>query len=202
MLFSVGYGPDARGRIHYNFGPLTSSGGERRLNVAITRAREKVVVFASMRAADLDPSRCRSRGVQDLRAYLEYAELGVLPEAEGARGPARRTEVGALERALAEALVARGWHVDLHVGRSRDYRVTLALAEAADPERWILGVELDGPHWAAAPAVVDRELVREGVLKGLGWRVLRVAAIDAWRDPVGVVGRIDGVARGARVGRP
>jgi hypothetical protein len=199
LLFSVGYGPDAAGRIHYNFGPLTASGGERRLNVAITRAREKVVVFASLCAADLDPARCTSRGVQDLRGYLEYAERGVLPEAGGGEREGRvALEPCALERQLARGLEARGWKVDLHVGRSRDYRISLALAAAADPGRWILGVELDGPHWAAAPSVVDRELVRAGVLESLGWKVLRVAALDAWRDPAGTVARIDAAARAAR----
>jgi hypothetical protein len=199
MLFSVGYGPDAAGRVHYNFGPLTTAGGERRLNVAITRAREKVVVFASLRAADLDPARCRSRGVQDLRGYLAYAESGLLPEAaDGERSPRRAVEPGALERELARALEARGWRVDLHVGRSRDYRISLALGTPEDPERWVLGVELDGLHWAAAPSVVDRELVRASVLAGLGWSVLRVAALDAWRDPAASVERIDAAARAAR----
>jgi hypothetical protein len=198
LLFSVGYGPDASGRIHYNFGPLTAAGGERRLNVAITRAREKVVVFASMGAADLDPARCTSRGVQDLRGYLEYAERGVLPEAEGGeRAPRVALEPGALERELARGLEARGWKVDLHVGRSRDYRISLALAEPGEPDRWLLAVELDGPHWAAAPSVVDRELVRAGVLEGLGWNVLRVSALDAWRDLAGTVERIDAAGRAA-----
>lgn len=194
LLFSVGYGPDAQGKLHYNFGPLNMSGGERRLNVAITRAREKVVVFASMRAVDLDPAKCGPKGVQDLRGYLDYAETGMVPAADE-RGAHARIDVSALESDLARRLREAGWLVDLHVGRSRDYRVSLALARPDAPERWILGVELDGAHWAAAPTVVDRELVRAGVLAALGWRIERVAALDLWRDPSKVASRIDAAAR-------
>jgi hypothetical protein len=198
MLFSIGYGPDASGRIHHNFGPLGTSGGERRLNVAITRAKEKVVVFASMRASQLDPARCRARGVQDLRSYLEYAELGVVPSTPSEGSPRREIAVSALERELAEALRARGWHVDTHVGRSRDYRISLALAEPREPEHWLLGVELDGAHWALAPTTLDREAVRGSVLAALGWTILPVATLDCWRDLPRVVETIDAAARRAR----
>ena len=198
MLFSIGYGPDAAGRIHYNFGPLGTSGGERRLNVAITRAKEKVVVFASMRAAQLDPARCRARGVQDLRSYLEYAELGVVPSTPSESGARREIGVSALEQELAQALRARGWRVDLHVGRSRDYRISLALADEKSPDRWLLGVELDGAHWALAPTTLDREAVRGSVLASLGWTILPVATLDGWRDMARVVDAIDAAARRAR----
>lgn len=195
MLFSVGYGPDAQGKLHYNFGPLTASGGERRLNVAITRAREKVIVFASMRAAQLDPAKCRAQGVGDLRSYLEYAERGVLPAIDGEAGARRPIGLTAIERDLAARLERRGWKVSTHVGRSRDYRISLALASAADPSRFVLGVELDGAHWASAPTTFDRELVRSGVLANLGWKVVRVSALDAWRQPELAAERIDAAAR-------
>ncbi|MCY3003942.1 MAG: DUF4011 domain-containing protein [Planctomycetota bacterium] len=195
MLFSVGYGPDAQGRIHYNFGPLTASGGERRLNVAITRAREKVIVFASMRAAQLDPAKCRAQGVGDLRSYLEYAERGVLPAIDGDSGSRKPIGITGVERDLAARLEQRGWKVTTHVGRSRDYRISLALADARDPSRFVLGVELDGAHWASAPTTFDRELVRTGVLAGLGWKVIRLSALDAWRQPELAAERIDAEAR-------
>ncbi len=195
MLFSIGYGPDAQGKIYYNFGPLGLAGGERRLNVAITRAKEKVIVFSSMRAAQLDPARCRARGVQDLRGYLEYAELGVVPLLPSESGGRREIAPSSIEIELAERLRARGWKVDLHVGRSRDYRISLALAEARQPDRWVLGVELDGAHWANAPTTLDREIVRASVLSGLGWRIVRVATVDCWRDLERVVAKIDAAAR-------
>jgi very-short-patch-repair endonuclease len=183
--------------MHHNFGPLNLSGGERRLNVAVTRAREKIVIFSSIRASDLDPKKCLSKGAQDLRDYLAFAELGTVPTARDEAGPQRALDIDAVESALARELESRGWKVDLHVGRSRDFRISLAIADRATPERWRLGVELDGVFHRAAPTVIDRESVREGVLGGLGWKTIRVSAIDALRDLGGTVARIDAAARAA-----
>ncbi len=195
MLFSICYGRDASGSLYHNFGPLNLSGGERRLNVAVTRAKEKIILFSSIRASDLNPSKCNARGAQDLRDYLAFAELGTIPSARMEGAPAVDVEVSAIERALGAALEKRGWRVDFHVGRSREYRVSLALADAREPARWILGVELDGAFHRAAATVIDRELVRPGVLAGLGWRTLRVSAIDVLRDEDAVIKRIDDAAR-------
>jgi hypothetical protein len=195
MLFSICYGRDASGAMYHNFGPLNLSGGERRLNVAVTRAREKVLIFSSIRASDLDPKRCISKGAQDLRDYLAFAELGTVPSARHEAGPQRALDIEAVELAIARALESRGWKVDLHVGRSRDFRVSLALADRNAPDRWVLGVELDGVFHRAAPTVIDRESVREGVLEGLGWKTIRISAIDALRDLAKTVDRIEAAAR-------
>ena len=195
MLFSICYGRDATGAMHHNFGPLNLSGGERRLNVAVTRAREKIVLFTSIRAGDLDPAKCRSKGAQDLRDYLAFAELGTVPPSRHEGLAPREIDVSAIERALAAALEERGWMVDLHVGRSRDYRVSLAVAAKGAPEHWVLGIELDGAFYGAASTVVDRELVRDGVLGSLGWRVIKISCIDWLRDPRKVVDRVDQAAR-------
>ena len=191
MLFSICYGRDASGSLYHNFGPLNLSGGERRLNVAVTRAREKVVIFSSIRASDLDPKKCISKGAQDLRDYLAFAELGTVPSARDEGGPMRDIDHSAVERTLARALESRGWKADLHVGRSRDFRISLAIADRSAPDRWRLGVELDGVFHRAAPTVIDRESVREGVLAGLGWKTIKVSAIDVLRDVDSVVARIE-----------
>jgi hypothetical protein len=195
MLFSICYGRDASGAMYHNFGPLNLSGGERRLNVAVTRAREKIVIFSSIRASDLDPKKCLSKGAQDLRDYLAFAELGTVPSARDEAGPQRALDIESVELAIARALESRGWKVDLHVGRSRDFRVSLALADRNAPDRWVLGVELDGVFHRAAPTVIDRESVREGVLDGLGWKTVRISAIDALRDLAKTVDRIEAAAR-------
>ncbi|MFM7320329.1 MAG: DUF4011 domain-containing protein [Armatimonadota bacterium] len=190
MLFSVCYGPDAAGRLNHNFGPLNLSGGERRLNVAVSRAREKVVVFSSIRASDLDPRKCTAPGARDLRDYLAFAELGTVPATRDEAAQIGGVEIQALERRLARRLEERGFHVDLHVGRSQDYRVSLALARSESPEHWVLGVELDGAFHRAAPTVADREVVRPGVMHALGWKTVVVGAVDVLRDEDRVVERI------------
>ena len=196
MLFSICYGRDRTGALYHNFGPLNLSGGERRLNVAVSRAREKIVVFSSVRASELDPKKCTSKGAQDLRDYLAFAELGTVPASREETRAGMDIDVDAIERRLARALESRGFRVDFHVGRSRDYRVSLALALPEAPDEWILGVELDGAFHQTAPTVIDRELVRAGVLSSLGWRTIKVSAIDVLRDETKTVERIIAAARG------
>lgn len=199
MLFSICYGPSQDGKLYYHFGPLNLTGGERRLNVAVSRAREKVVVFSSIRSSDLDPQKCQSAGVRDLRDYLEFAEFGTVPETRDESILPGSIEVNALERRLARRLEARGFVVDQHVGRSNDYRISLAIARPENPETWVLGVELDGAFQRTAPTVADREVVRTGVLHALGWRTLSVSAVDLLRDEDAVVERIVAAAEGAGV---
>ena len=199
MLFSIGYGRDADGRMAMNFGPMNRAGGERRLNVAITRAREQMVVFSTIRAGDIDLSRSGAGGVRLLRDFLEFAERG-----HGAHAPADPLDAAsqhaghpdALEDSIARALEARGWTVDRHVGSSA-YRVSLALRDRADPDRWCLGIELDGPFWQSGATVADREILRREVLRRLGWRTLRVWSAEWLRDPEAVVARVERAASGA-----
>lgn len=191
MVFSIGYGRDASGRLHHHFGPLSLAGGERRLNVAVTRAREKVVVLSSLRAADIDLGRCTAQGARDLRDYLAYAEQGTLPAVRGLARAEAVPEPGVLEERLADALEDRGWVVALHVGSSRDYRVGVAVARRDNPGRWLLGIEIDGAFHRSAPAVLDRDVVRGQVLRALGWEIVRVSCLDVFRDPNAVVSRIE-----------
>lgn len=65
MIFSVGYGYDQQKRITMSFGPLNIPGGERRLNVAITRAKEKVILVSSIKAGDIELSATTPLGVRE-----------------------------------------------------------------------------------------------------------------------------------------
>ncbi len=194
MIFSICYGPSASGAATHQFGPLNLSGGERRLNVAVTRAREKIIVITSIRASDLDPAKCRAKGAIDLRDYLAYAEFGAAPVMRGLTRIEHEIDVSSIEQRIADALQTRGWKVALHVGRSRDYRVSIALATAANPHASIFGVEFDGAFHCAAPTVIDREIVRSNVMKSLGWKLMRVSVLDVLRDEAAVVARIDAAA--------
>jgi hypothetical protein len=191
MLFSIGFGKDANGRFRHGFGPLSFAGGERRLNVAITRAQEKVIIFSSIRASDLDPEKCRAQGAKDLRDYLAFAELGTVPTVRSSLGQSTEQEVNAVERVLARGLEERGWKVDFHVGRSRDFRLSLAIRDPEHEDRWVLGIELDGPFHRAASSVIDRESVRGQVLKGLGWNLFRVSALDVLSDLTNTIKAIE-----------
>ncbi|WP_168735916.1 DUF3320 domain-containing protein [Cohnella fermenti] len=178
ILFSIGYGPDAAGKVVLNFGPLNREGGWRRLNVAVSRARHEMHVFSSLKAEHLDVSRTRATGVSMLRAFLEYAEKGA--SALGLEGKRTSREAAGLEAAIAEALRAEGIAVDTNVGTS-EYRMDLAIVHPSRSDAYELAILCDGDNYKTGKTARDRESLREGVLRGLGWNVHRVWTLD-WLD--------------------
>lgn len=183
ILFSICYGPDEAGRVSMNFGPLNRNGGERRLNVAITRAKEEVVVFSSLRSDHIDLTRTQAKGVRDLKYFLEYAERGprALAVPVGAAPPAKESD---FEEFLFNRLRAYGFEVQRHVGCS-DYRIDLAVVDPKAPDRYVLGIECDGPTYKNAATARDRDKLRQSVLEGLGWKLVRLWSTDWWHDPAG-----------------
>lgn len=176
ILFSICYAADDNGRLSMFFGPLNRVGGERRLNVAITRARSQVIVFSSIRADQIDLARTSSVGAAHLRAFLDYAaDAG----SESPRIPAGSDAPLDVARALRAALAERGFESDLSVGRS-GYRLDLAVRHPARPGEYILGVEIDGPYYHDAATARDRERLRQQVLASLGWRLVRLWTPE-WR---------------------
>ncbi|MFH1707858.1 MAG: DUF3320 domain-containing protein [Planctomycetota bacterium] len=182
ILFSVCYGPDAAGKMMMNFGPLNRDGGERRLNVAVTRAREQVVVFSSIGPEAIDRSKTRARGVADLKTFLDYAARGqvALVSAVG-RGRGADYE-SPLEKAVADALRAKGWEVEAQVGCS-GYRIDLAVKDPGRPGEYLCGIECDGASYHSARTARDRDRLREEVLRRIGWTILRVWSTDWWYEP-------------------
>lgn len=181
IYFSTTFGPDEKGNISMNFGPLNQTGGERRLNVAITRARTGMRVFSSLKPEDIDLNRTRARGVADLRGFLDCARMGANAyfNNHGARGS--NAESG-LQQAVCAALQARGWDCVSNLGVS-GYRIDIAIADKHRPGNMIAGLVLDGPTYAGAATARDRDILRESVLQSLGWKLLHIWALDWWRDP-------------------
>jgi very-short-patch-repair endonuclease len=172
ILFSIGYGPDRDGKVAMNFGPLNQDGGERRLNVAVTRARDELVIFTSIEPEQISPE-VTALGVRHLAELLRFTRDGGQPAAErAARPPA--TELTA---AIAAALTAKGWTVHHQVGCAA-YRIDLAVVDPDDPGRYVLGIETDGPAYALAATARDRDRLRAQVLAGLGWRLHRIWSLD------------------------
>jgi len=178
VILSVGYGPDARGAFPMTLGPLSQRGGERRLNVAITRAREQLLVISSFAPEDL--ASAAGQGVQDLAALLAFARAGggaARPDADADAPPA-----SPVTAAVARALVERGWIVRHQVGCGA-YKIDLAVVDPNDAERYVLAIEHDGAAYATAPAARDRDRLRAQVLGQLGWRMHRIWSLDWWADP-------------------
>ncbi len=200
ILFSICYGPDSIGRVAMNFGPMNREGGERRLNVAITRARRELMVFSTLKADQIDLARAPGRGVRDLKRFLEYAERG-----PGAIAAAIQPDPDAdfdspFEEAVFDALVQRGWEVHKQVGCS-GYRIDLAVVDAEAPGRYLLGVECDGANYHRAKAARDRDKLREGVLRGLGWELHRIWSTDWWTAPEREIGKLEEALERARTAK-
>lgn len=187
IYFSTTYARDAEGKMSMNFGPLNLSGGERRLNVAVTRARYGMHVFTSMAPEDINLSRTNARGAADLHDFLDYARRGAAAYLSTHAGAAEREQLAA---AVALQLQARGWNCRTAVGVS-GYRIDLAVEHPDREGETLAGIMLDGAAYAASNTARDRDVLRPSVLTGLGWRLIHLWAIDWWRHPEAVAERLD-----------
>ncbi len=183
MLISLGYGRDTRGRVSLNFGPLNQAGGERRLNVLITRARRQCVVFSNITADDLDLSRTESEGLYALKAYLTYAaaEPAALRQAQGATVAEPVEAPDDFANEIARLLREAGYSVAQRVGQD-GVMLDLAVRDPHDPDRYRLGIVCDGPSYATAGSAREREIIKPAVLAGLGWRVYRLWSTAWYRE--------------------
>lgn len=179
IIFSVGYGPDQTGRPSMNFGPLNKDGGERRLNVAVTRARRRLMVFSSLRSDQIDLKRTRSLGVKHFKTFLDYADRGPRAITEAVHQSGTREFESGFEKAVWQALTDRGWEVDTQVGCA-GYRVDLGVRDPDRPGRYLLGIECDGAAYHSAKTARDRDRLRQSVLEQLGWRIARIWSTE-WR---------------------
>jgi len=175
MIFSVGYGRDPQSRLTMNFGPLNREGGQRRLNVAITRAREKVFLVSSIKAQDFDLTQVNAPGVLHLQKYLQYAEQG--PSALAFTSNSGGEYESPLEAEVAEEIKTLGYGVRAQVGCS-GYRIDLGVIDPARPGQFILGVECDGATYHSACTARDRDRIRQEVLEKLRWKIHRIWAPD------------------------
>ena len=194
ILFSVGYGPDKDGKVSMNFGPLNRDGGWRRLNVAVSRARKSMTVYSTLRPEQIDLSRTRSDGVEQLRAFLEFAAKG--NQALAVNSAEKAVEPDNFAVSLAEALRKEGYEVKVNVGCS-GYRIDAAIVNPDEPSRYLLGIICDGSRHSSNATARDRNIVQPSVLEGLGWRLHNVHALDWLSAPEKVVESVKSAAENA-----
>ncbi|HUU88645.1 MAG TPA: DUF3320 domain-containing protein, partial [Candidatus Glassbacteria bacterium] len=171
IIFSVGYGRDFKDRITMNFGPLNKPGGERRLNVAVTRAREKIILVTSIRANDILLSDSSPEGVRTLYQYLNYAERG--PKALGITYNQPNAFDSKIEKVIASEIQNMGYQVNPKVGFG-GYRIDMGILDPSNPKSFILGVECDGNTYRSSCSARDRDRLREQILNQLGWKIHRI----------------------------
>lgn len=173
IFLSVGYGPDEHGRMSMNFGPLNREGGWRRLNVLVTRARRRCVLFSSLVADQLELKAATPRGVCALKDYLHFAQHGSLPairqHGEDHDSP--------FEADVCHELRSRGWSVHAQVGCA-GFSIDLAVVDPQSPGRYLLGIECDGATYHSSATARDRDRLRQMVLEDLGWKIHRIWSTD------------------------
>ncbi|MBD3353078.1 MAG: DUF3320 domain-containing protein, partial [Candidatus Lokiarchaeota archaeon] len=180
IFFSVGYGKDQEGDFSLNFGPINKTGGERRLNVAITRARYHVKIFCSFLPHEIDISRTKSAGVHLLFDYLDFARLGMFAQEQDAEKSAGDVLQSQFEVAVQKNLENRGYIVERDVGNSK-YLVDIAIVNPDDPNRYLLGIICDGGSYKLIPTARDRDRVRTEILQSLGWEMIHIFSPE-WMD--------------------
>ncbi len=177
VLFSVCYGPDRYGRISLNFGPLNQAGGWRRLNVAVSRAREEMIVFSSMRGAMIDLSKTGSRGVAGLKAFLEFAEKGKTGLTVSLDALSKNRD--GLGKYIAKELGGYGYDCRFNVGVS-NFKIDVAVVDPKDKHKFILAILCDG---STDFSVKDRNVLQIQTLKRNNWNVARVYAVNYYHNP-------------------
>jgi very-short-patch-repair endonuclease len=193
VFLSITYGKSADGRLRYNFGPLNRENGWRRLNVLVTRARQQMKVFSSMRDHDINPAGATSQGPELLKDFLAYAEhkrLATTSAAADAESPFERDVCLELER--------HGVRVQPQVGVS-GYRVDLGVLDTECPGRFVCGIECDGVAYHSLETVRDRDRLRQRVLEDRGWIIHRVWSTDWFKDRQGQIDRLLKVIEASRL---
>ncbi len=181
IIFSFAYARDAAGRFLMNFGPVNRQGGQRRLNVAVTRAKINVKLVASVRHSDIDLARSQAVGTRLIREYLDYAENGAIALDRALHASDRfGAHDSDFEKEVGDFLRGHGYAVDSQVGCSA-YRIDLAL-KRPDSSDYLLAIECDGASYHSAKSARDRDRLRQEVLENMGWKFYRIWSTDWFRN--------------------
>jgi superfamily I DNA and/or RNA helicase/predicted DNA-binding WGR domain protein len=205
IILSVCYAPGPNGKMLMNFGPINQTGGERRLNVAFSRAKKHMALVSSIRGHQITND--YNDGARALKNYIRYAEAAsagdletatrVLWEINPASDPAAVSgEQCAVAAELAVSLRERGMAVDANVGQS-DFRCDLAIRSADGSYR--LGILIDTDAYYRNPDAIEREILRPSLLRSFGWNVLRVQSRDWFESPEAVLRTVDAALRGEQL---
>jgi len=177
IFLSIGYGKDSNGQLYQNFGPLNQEGGERRLNVIITRARQRCVVYSNFTFRDLKVTDSSVLGVKILKLFLQYAESGDLSCSTVSGGDSESP----FEEAVYDFLTSGNYEVHKQIGCA-GFRIDMAVVDPRQPGQYLIGIECDGAQYHSSRVARDRDRLRQQILEGLGWKIHRVWSTDWYRD--------------------
>ncbi|WP_409300305.1 AAA domain-containing protein [Peribacillus sp. SCS-155] len=204
ILFSIGYAKNEEGKIYNRFGMLNQKGGENRLNVAVTRAKEGIIVVSSIEPEELNVANTTQLGPKLLKTYLKYVRAvsglhsdeinAVVQEInENVNTHVQVQELhfdSPFEEQVYKQLTNLGYSVTTQVGMS-GYRIDMAIVHPKDPSRYILGVECDGAMYHSSLNAKERDVYRQRFLESRGWTIERIWSRNWWKNPGAEIERID-----------
>jgi very-short-patch-repair endonuclease/chorismate mutase len=208
IIFSIAYAKNKEGKVYNRFGTLGQEGGENRLNVAVTRAKQEIHLVASIEPHELNVTNAKNIGPKLLKAYMEYAQAvsdlkkdsieATLTNLSGEVNTQTQEDNlqfdSPFEEEVYEKLTENGYTVDTQVGMS-GYRIDLAVVDPNDPSKYVLGIECDGAMYHSSPAARERDIYRQRFLESKGWKIERIWSRNWWKDPFGEIERIDRVVK-------
>ena len=183
IIFSIGYAKDINGRFSMNFGPLNKFGGERRLNVAITRAKYNLKLVGSILPSEINIDSISSEGPKLLRSYIDFAMNGVRALSQEIKVSDVIQHDSPFEESVYNFLDRKGYKLSTQVGCS-GYRIDIAVKHPTISGRYVLGIECDGASYHSAKTARERDRLRQDVLESMGWKIYRVWSTDWIKDMV------------------
>ena len=196
IILSICYGMNKAGKMYMNFGPINKSGGEKRLNVAFSRAKKNMCVISSITGDQITND--YNDGARCLKNYLSYAEAvsigdaantaSILQKLSRQESDIQTLDASPLTDQISVALKQHGFIVDQNVGQSH-FRCDLGIRKAGD-ETYRLGILVDNDEYYQLDDVLEREVMRPRLLEAFGWKVAFVLAKDWYEDRAGVMARL------------
>ena len=197
VIFSIGYAQNEQGKVYTNFGSLSAEGGENRLNVAVTRARKKVIIVTSIEPEELKVDTAKNLGPKLLQKYLMYARAvskadteetaAILAglDAPDLNGPEQITNLTSIEERIKVKLEASGYKVDTSLGNSTS-KISLAVYDEK-LDKYLVGVELDRDAFLSSDSSMERDVYKPRFYESRGWSIMRIWSRDWWLYPGKVI---------------
>lgn len=212
IIFSIGYGRNPEGKVSVNFGILNKAGGENRLNVAVSRAKEKMIIFSSVHPREFDVSQSKNIGPRLLKQYLLYAyaiaeqnkekAYQILHEIQENDGNVKNSACNENQddifiTQVVQALEKRGYEVHTNIGNSQ-YKIDIGILDPSDPTQYIVGIQTDGPMYQKAHSVKEREIYHQRFLESKGWKMIRIWSRNWWKDKAIEMKKIESYIQGSK----
>lgn len=177
IIFSIGFGPKKDGRMSMNFGPINQKGGSKRLNVAVTRARDEMILFSSFPASKIDLNRTSKEGPRDLKNFLEYAQTDLTMQSEYSKSDQSKT---AILTQIKYELKTKGYDSEINVGTS-GFKIDLAIENKQNSNEYLGAVLIDG-GFNPEDSLDDRVSTQTIMLERLGWKIVNLWSVDWFKN--------------------